>query len=106
MNLMLAAKIPIISIDIPSGWNVEKGPEDVNHILPNMLISLTGDLLIYYVKICTNFIAFCIAAPKLCAKQFQGTHYLGMRCVPARLAQKYNLNLPDYEGTENCMKLN
>lgn len=42
INLMLVANIPIVSIDIPSGWNVEKGPEDVNNIQPSMLISLTG----------------------------------------------------------------
>ena len=86
MNLLTETDIKIVSIDIPSGWNVETGPEGDKFISPFMLISLT--------------------APKLCAKHFKGIHYLGGRFVPNRLAQKYQLNLPLYSGTETCMKLN
>jgi NAD(P)H-hydrate epimerase len=51
----------IISIDIPSGWDVEKG--NVNDtFVPDMLISLQ--------------------APKLCAENFKGAHYVGGRFVP------------------------
>ncbi|XP_070535913.1 NAD(P)H-hydrate epimerase-like isoform X1 [Ptychodera flava] len=76
--------IPLCSIDIPSGWDVEKGnPEGIS---PEMLISLT--------------------APKKCAQLFKGKHhYLGGRFVPPDLAKKYELNLPDYPGTECCMEL-
>lgn len=76
---------PICSIDIPSGWDVEKGkPED--GIQPEMLISLT--------------------APKLCAQSFTGKyHYLGGRFVPFKLAQEYNLQLPDFPGTNNFVPL-
>lgn len=42
MNLMLDVDVPIVSIDIPSGWNVENGPEGDKNIRPRMLISLTG----------------------------------------------------------------
>jgi NAD(P)H-hydrate epimerase len=58
MDLMNETKVKICSIDIPSGWNVENGP-DVNSksINPYMLISLT--------------------APKKCATHFTGVHYLG-----------------------------
>lgn len=42
MNLMAETDIPIVSVDIPSGWNVETGPEDEKSIKPYMLISLTG----------------------------------------------------------------
>lgn len=42
MNLMVESDVPIVSIDIPSGWNVENGPEAERSIKPYMLISLTG----------------------------------------------------------------
>ncbi|XP_063437534.1 NAD(P)H-hydrate epimerase-like isoform X4 [Mytilus trossulus] len=77
-------EVPIASIDVPSGWDVEKGCED--GLKPELLISLT--------------------APKLCAKMFNGkTHYLGGRFIPKSLAQKYELNLPPYPGTECVVEL-
>lgn len=57
MELMSKTKVPVCCIDIPSGWNVENGPPESDAIKPFMLISLT--------------------APKLCAKHFDGVHYLG-----------------------------
>jgi len=47
MNLLMTTEIPIISIDIPSGWDVETGPEDGHSIKPQMLISLTGNIHAY-----------------------------------------------------------
>ncbi|XP_076081893.1 NAD(P)H-hydrate epimerase-like isoform X4 [Mytilus galloprovincialis] len=77
-------EVPIASIDVPSGWDVEKGCED--GLKPELLISLT--------------------APKLCAKLFNGkTHYLGGRFIPKSLAQKYELNLPPYPGTDCVVEL-
>ncbi|XP_018421553.1 PREDICTED: NAD(P)H-hydrate epimerase-like [Nanorana parkeri] len=76
--------IPIASVDIPSGWNVEKGNPD--GIQPDMLISLT--------------------APKQSAAHFSGRyHYLGGRFVPKSLEKKYKLNLPPYPETECVRKL-
>ena len=78
--------LPLCSIDIPSGWDVEKGCPESGGISPEMLISLT--------------------APKICAKHFSGKyHFLGGRFVPPKLAEKYNLNLPPYPGTECCVLL-
>ena len=81
--------LPLVSVDIPSGWDVEAGPpsDGLTPLLkPDMLISLT--------------------APKICAKSFSGgEHYLGGRFVPRQLAQKYQLDLPDYPGTELTVKL-
>ncbi|KAG3138927.1 hypothetical protein PI126_g16701 [Phytophthora idaei] len=80
--------LPIISIDIPSGWHVEKGNEGGIGLEPQMLISLT--------------------APKLCAKFFTGPdkiHYVGGRFVPKSLAEEFNLELPEYPGAEQCVKL-
>lgn len=80
------ATIPICSIDIPSGWNVETGPPEDGGIEPEMLVSLT--------------------APKLCAHKFRGKyHYLGGRFVPKKLEMDYNLNLPEYPGTDLIVPL-
>ncbi|KAM6434392.1 NAD(P)H-hydrate epimerase [Liasis olivaceus] len=76
--------IPVVSIDIPSGWDVEKGNPD--GLQPDMLISLT--------------------APKKAARQFQGRyHYLGGRFVPEALQKKYALNLPAYPETDCVLRL-
>ncbi|KAJ6652263.1 hypothetical protein lerEdw1_012771 [Lerista edwardsae] len=76
--------VPIASIDIPSGWDVEKG--NPNGLQPDMLISLT--------------------APKAAAKQFSGRyHFLGGRFVPAALQKKYALNLPAYPETDCVLRL-
>ncbi|GAB0090571.1 NAD(P)H-hydrate epimerase [Sergentomyia squamirostris] len=86
MNSLVNTKTPIASIDIPSGWNVEDGPENEASIKPDMLISLT--------------------APKLCAKFFKGRyHFLGGRFVPPSLQEEYKLNLPEYPGTDTCVQL-
>jgi len=78
--------VPICSIDIPSGWDVEKGDLDGAGIQPECLISLT--------------------APKLCAKLFTGKfHFLGGRFVPKALEEKYQLNLPKYPGTDLILPL-
>jgi len=76
-------KIPICSIDIPSGWEVESLSNE-NGLKPEMLISLT--------------------APKLCAKNFKGKyHYLAGRFVPENLQDKYKLNLPKYPNSAPCV---
>ncbi|OQR90341.1 NAD(P)H-hydrate epimerase-like [Achlya hypogyna] len=77
-----ATSTPIVSIDIPSGWDVELGNVSGQGLEPTVLVSLT--------------------APKLCAQFFQKTgraHYVGGRFVPRALAQKYNLATPKYVGS-------
>ena len=86
-NMSKCQRSPVVSVDVPSGWDVERG--DVNDIglQPDMLISLT--------------------APKKCAEFFNGRHhFLGGRFVPKALENKYQLNLPVYPGTETCLDLN
>ncbi|KAK2186918.1 hypothetical protein NP493_182g01001 [Ridgeia piscesae] len=76
--------LPIASIDVPSGWDVEEG--DPSGLQPDLLISLT--------------------APKRCARNFKGRHhFLGGRFVPLELARKYELNLPDFPGTDCILEL-
>lgn len=56
------ARLPIVSVDIPSGWDVENGDNLGVGLHPNVLISLT--------------------APKEGVKDFRGKHFLGGRFVP------------------------
>nr|CAG4637977.1 EOG090X0AXR [Chydorus sphaericus] len=79
---------PVCSIDIPSGWDVEKGPTGSirENVKPTILISLT--------------------APKLCAQYFQGGHhYLGGLFIPPKMAKEYSLDLPPYPPN-NFIRLN
>jgi len=90
LETLAATKLPLVSVDIPSGWDVEAGPPTDGNtpaLSPDLLISLT--------------------APKMCAKHFSGRyHYLGGRFVPKGLADKYNLELPEYPGCQTYVKLN
>lgn len=78
LPLLARSKLPMVSVDIPSGWDVEKGKipfpvKDVNATTsggkekefegldPDVLVSLT--------------------APKQGAKEFNGRHFLGGRFV-------------------------
>ncbi|KAJ2717267.1 hypothetical protein H4R19_000019 [Coemansia spiralis] len=84
LDVLRASPKPIVSVDIPSGWDVEAGDRTGTGLRPDMLVSLT--------------------APKLCAAGFQGRfHYLGGRFVPPSMANR--LGLPSYSGTSNCMRL-
>ena len=61
----------IISVDIPSGFDINKG-NIFDTFIPKGLVSLT--------------------LPKLCSKYFKGEHFLGGRFVPKKLFEKFNLN--------------
>lgn len=76
---------PVVSVDIPSGWDVEKGPVDAEALQPNMLVSLT--------------------VPKQGAKHFKGTHYVGGRFVPPKIKEKYKLKLPKYPGEAQVVRI-
>lgn len=71
-----ASPIPVFSVDIPSGWDVNRGDIHGTGFKPDAVISLT--------------------APKLCMKDYSGVHYVGGRFVPPKLAAELGLTLPDY----------
>ena len=86
MSKISEVKIPVASIDVPSGWDVEQGDIHGTHLNPDFLISLT--------------------APKLCSTSFRGRfHYLGGRFVPRPLSEKYHLQLPAYPGCNTFVRL-
>ena len=68
---------------IPSGWSVDCGsPPSWS---PHALVSLT--------------------APKLCAREFKGRHWLGGRFVPPSMAATLQLHLPQYCGADPVVLL-
>ena len=72
----------IISVDIPSGFDIDKG-NIFDTFIPKGLVSLT--------------------LPKLCSKDFKGEHFLGGRFVPKKLFEKFNLNCCNLY--QNCSDL-
>ncbi|XP_078234966.1 yjeF N-terminal domain-containing protein 3 isoform X2 [Pogona vitticeps] len=77
-------QVPLISLDVPSGWDAETGSSD--GISPDVLVSL--------------------AAPKQCATRFMGKHHLvAGRFLPYDIQKKFELNMPEYPGTECVISL-
>jgi len=102
LALLTQSKLPIVSVDIPSGWDVEKGNELGTGLQPDVLVSLT--------------------APKLGVKSFKGRHFLGGRFIPKcvglyfagilqltvsfrTMDEKFGLNLPRYPGFMQIVEL-
>ncbi|XP_049665078.1 yjeF N-terminal domain-containing protein 3 [Accipiter gentilis] len=77
-------RIPIVSLDVPSGWDVEAGSS--GGISPDVLVSLS--------------------APKQCARRFLGRqHFVAGRFLPYDMQKKFELNPPKYPGTECVVAL-
>ena len=71
----------IISVDIPSGFDINNG-NIFNTFIPKTLVSLT--------------------LPKLCSKSFAGDHFLGGRFVPKKLFATFNFNCGNlYSNTKD-----
>ncbi|EGW34840.1 uncharacterized protein SPAPADRAFT_133248 [Spathaspora passalidarum NRRL Y-27907] len=82
---------PVVAVDIPSGWDVDQGPTDID-INASMLISLT--------------------APKPCAARFvesgkDKVHYLGGRFINKEIAKKYDIEdiIDKYKNDDLIVKL-
>ncbi|KAJ7464822.1 YjeF N-terminal domain-containing protein [Mycena galericulata] len=85
LPMLSASGLPIVSVDIPSGWDVEAGNEAGVGLNPDVLVSLT--------------------APKEGVKLFRGQHFLGGRFVPRTLEERFQLNLPAYPGYEQIVDI-
>lgn len=80
---------PVVSVDLPSGWHVERGDEGGDSGLAPGIPGLRPDVLV------------SLTAPKLAARFFAGArHYVGGRFVPPSLAAKFGLRLPLYRGAD------
>ncbi|PCH40115.1 YjeF N-terminal domain-like protein [Wolfiporia cocos MD-104 SS10] len=85
LPLLSASGLPIVSVDIPSGWDVEEGNAEGVGLNPDVLISLT--------------------APKEGVRQFTRRHFLGGRFVPKLMEEQFALNLPEYPGFDQIVEL-
>ncbi|KAI0755053.1 YjeF N-terminal domain-like protein [Daedaleopsis nitida] len=85
LPLIANSGLPIVSIDVPSGWNVDEGKVDALALDPDVLVSLT--------------------APKEGVRDFKGRHFLGGRFVPKTMQEKFELNLPEYPGFSQIVEL-
>ncbi|KAF8366929.1 hypothetical protein PRIPAC_84758 [Pristionchus pacificus] len=81
------SKLPVISVDIPSGWDVETGPptDGTTVLQPEALISLS--------------------VPKSGVKSFSGRHFLGGRFLPPGLLPVLSISIPPYPGEEMIQEL-
>jgi len=85
LPLLNESRLPIVSVDIPSGWDVEKGD--------NLGVGLNAGVLL------------SLTAPKQGVVDFMGRHFLGGRFVPRNLQEKFDLQLPSYPGSEQIVEL-
>lgn len=80
--------IPVTSVDVPSSWDVEKGPPKSgigSNFKPSVLVSLS--------------------APKPLASFFRGRHFLGGRFVPQKFLDKYDLENYDFQGVSQMIEI-
>ena len=79
--------LPVISTDVPSGWNIDEGPSSEGFMNVDAVVSLTS--------------------PKKCMAAYKGVHYLGGRFMPDSLLDKYNCRCPiPYESSNQILRLN
>ncbi|KAH3901503.1 related to NAD(P)H-hydrate epimerase [Saccharomycodes ludwigii] len=84
----------VISIDIPSGWDVDKGPlsltndDHAKYVQPKVLISLTVP------KLCTHFLDPTFTK-----------HYVGGRFISGPFAESLGFKSFDYKGTDQILEL-
>lgn len=82
------AAAPVLAVDAPSSWDIEQGPPKEgpgNGFMPQYLISLT--------------------APKPCVKFYKGRHFVGGRFLTKDIAEKYGLDLPQYQGIDQVVEV-
>jgi len=88
IEAMRKSKVPVLSIDAPSSWNIESGPPDEGPgkgFAPDALISLT--------------------APKPLVKWFKGRHFVGGRFLSKEMATKYDIDVPSYQGIDQIVEV-
>ena len=103
LPLLTGSKLPIVSVDIPSGWDVETGrPSDP---LPGPGTSTDGPSGKKGVHALDPDVLISLTAPKDGVREFRGRHFLGGRFVPKSLDAKFGLNLPEYPGTDLVVEL-
>ncbi|PQE15808.1 hypothetical protein CJF30_00006211 [Rutstroemia sp. NJR-2017a BBW] len=88
ITAMEETSLAVTSIDAPSSWDIAEGPPSSGpgaKFMPECLVSLT--------------------APKPLVKHFKGKHFLGGRFVSPEIREKYDLQLPEYEGVDQIVEM-
>ncbi|CCX08895.1 YjeF N-terminal domain-containing protein [Pyronema domesticum] len=88
ISALAATSLPVLSVDAPSSWDIESGPPSSGpgkDFHPTALISLT--------------------APKPLVKHFKGRHFVGGRFLTKKMADKYGIDVPEYEGVDQVKEL-
>jgi NAD(P)H-hydrate epimerase len=89
ISQMEETSVPVLSVDIPSSWDIESGPPKAgpgSRFMPQTLVSLT--------------------APKPCVKCYRGRHFLGGRFLTRSIVDKYGLDCPEYPGIDQVVEVN
>ena len=74
-----ACEAKVLSVDLPSGWDVELGNA---------------------AQLFTPFACISLMLPKLGLAGFPGRHFLGGRFMPEAVLQKFGLQAPAYPGDD------
>ena len=74
LPLLNESRLPIVSVDIPSGWDVEEGN--------NLGVGLKADVLL------------SLTAPKQGVVNFMGRHFLGGRFMPKYVHRSNRVQTP------------
>ncbi|UZJ52763.1 hypothetical protein CBS101457_002083 [Exobasidium rhododendri] len=82
---------PIVSVDIPSGWDVNEGNPEGRFFTPQVILSLTAPKV--------GIRAFTLAASR------PGTHFIGGRFIPEDVEEMFNLALPAYHGDSQIVNV-
>ncbi|KGM91594.1 YjeF family domain-containing protein [Paracoccidioides brasiliensis Pb18] len=88
ISLLEETKVPVLSVDAPSSWEIETGPPKEGpgaKFMPQTLISLT--------------------AAKPLVKWFTGRHFLGGRFLTKGIVEKYGLDIPEYPGIDQIVEM-
>ena len=124
LRTLRATALPVVSIDIPSGWDVERGDVFGVGLRPSVLISLTAP------KLCARFldrartrhllagrfVPRCVTSPPSRRRMWSSltsTHGSRRACVRGRrwwdvtseMDLAHQLNLPPYPGTRQYVDI-
>ena len=97
VSMCNASGVPIVALDVPSGAPVNGDGDATN--------SGAGDTKIDWSQRIRADVLISLTAPKLCARSFQGRHFLGCRFVPPALQKRFALNLPAFPAHEPFVEL-
>jgi len=99
LPLVSRSGLPIVSVDIPSGWDVERGDAGAGAGAGAVDEEGKGRVVLY------PDVLVSLTAPKEGVRKFAGRHFLGGRFVPKSLEEKFELNLPQYPGFSQIVEL-